>query len=88
MSVNRPSIVGKYTNDLVYLRLAPGILTELQNRNPKDEKGHRKAKYHQWLTAIPYKSKLGILDRLRVDHIIDDDCHKRYAALITGVTEP
>jgi len=50
MSINRPSIVGKYTNDLVYERLAPGILEELQNRNPKDEKGRRPARHHQWLT--------------------------------------
>lgn len=50
MSVNRPSVVGKYTNDLVYERLAPGILEELQARNPKDEKGHRKSRHHQWLT--------------------------------------
>ena len=50
MKVNRPSVVGHYTNDLVYERLAPGILEELQRRNPKDEKGRRPAKNHQWLT--------------------------------------
>jgi P63C domain len=50
MSVNRPSVVGRYTNDLVYERLAPGILEELRDRNPKDEKGQRLAKHHQWLT--------------------------------------
>jgi hypothetical protein len=50
MSVNRPSIVGKFTNDLVYERLAPGVLKELQTRNPKDEKGRRPVKHHQWLT--------------------------------------
>lgn len=50
MRVNRPSVVGKYTNDLVYQRLAPGILDELQKRNPKDEKGHREGKHHQLLT--------------------------------------
>jgi hypothetical protein len=50
MRVNRPSVVGKYTNDLVYQRLAPGILEELQKRNPKDEKGHREGKHHQLLT--------------------------------------
>lgn len=48
--VSRPSVVGKYTNDLVYERLATGILEELQARNPKDEKGHRKSRHHQWLT--------------------------------------
>lgn len=50
MRVNRPSVVGKYTNDLVYQRLAPGILDELQKRNPKDEKGNREGKHHQLLT--------------------------------------
>ncbi len=50
VSVNRPSVVGKYTNDLIYDRLAPGIVEELQNRNPKDEHGHRRVRHHQWLT--------------------------------------
>jgi hypothetical protein len=46
----RPQIVANYTKDLVYARLAPGILRELEARNPIDEHGHRKAKHHQWLT--------------------------------------
>ncbi|MGA2967510.1 MAG: P63C domain-containing protein [Terriglobales bacterium] len=50
MRVNRPSVVGKYTNDLVYQRLAPGVLEELQKRNPKDEKGNREGRHHQLLT--------------------------------------
>lgn len=49
-STHRSHAVAKYTNDLVYARLAPGILDELQAKNPKDEKGRRKAKHHQWLT--------------------------------------
>ena len=50
-SVSRPSVVGKYTNDLIYQRLAPNILEELQARNPKNEKGHRIHKHHQWLSV-------------------------------------
>ncbi len=50
LKVSRPSIVGHYTNDLVYERLAPGLLDELKRRNPKDESGHRKKRHHQWLT--------------------------------------
>jgi P63C domain len=50
LTTKRPSLVGHFTNDLVYERLAPGLLEELQRLNPKDEKGHRKAKHHQWLT--------------------------------------
>ena len=48
--VKRPSIIGKYTNDIVYSRIAPGVLEELKRVNPKDEKGHRPAKHHQWFT--------------------------------------
>ena len=29
-----PGVVGKYTNDLVYSRLAPNILEELEKVNP------------------------------------------------------
>lgn len=46
----RPGAAGMYTNDLVYERLAPGILQELETRNPKNAKGHRKGKHHQLLT--------------------------------------
>ncbi len=49
-SVKRPSIIGTMTNDIVYARLAPGILKELQERTPKDEKGRRKHRFHQLLT--------------------------------------
>lgn len=50
MKVNRPSVVGNYTNDIVYQRLAPGVLKELQNRNPINETGNRRTKHHQWFT--------------------------------------
>lgn len=50
MKVNRPRIVAVYTNDLVYDRLAPGLRDELDRRNPKDEKGNRRVKQHQWFT--------------------------------------
>lgn len=49
MKKNRFSVVAKYTRDLVYERLAPGVLAELEQRSPKDEKGNRKSKLHQWL---------------------------------------
>ena len=42
MKVNRPQVVGKYTKDLVYERLAPGIMEELESRNPKGSKGAAK----------------------------------------------
>ncbi len=50
LSVKRPSVIGKMTNDIVYSRLAPGILEELRIRTPKDDKGRRKFRFHQWFT--------------------------------------
>ena len=50
MRKNRFSICAHYTNDLVYERIAPGLLQELTDKSPKDETGHRKNKLHQWLT--------------------------------------
>ncbi len=50
LSVKRPQYIGKLTNNVVYERLAPGILEELQARNPKDDKGRRQGKHHQLLT--------------------------------------
>ena len=45
-----PKVIGRYTNDIVYERLAPGVLNELRKRNPKGCKGERPKKHHQWLT--------------------------------------
>ena len=45
-----PGVVGKYTNDIVYSRLAPNVLEELQRINPPNEAGYRKHRHHQYLT--------------------------------------
>jgi hypothetical protein len=50
MGKNRFSVVAHYTNDLVYERIAPGLIDELRSKSPKTEKGTRKNKLHQWLT--------------------------------------
>jgi hypothetical protein len=50
MSKNRFSVVAYYTRNLVYERLAPGLLKELEDRSPKNAKGRRKNKFFQWLT--------------------------------------
>ena len=47
-TVKRPSIIGNMTNDIVYSRLAPGILKQLKKRTPKDEKGRRKHTFHHY----------------------------------------
>jgi len=50
MKVNRPQCVASYTKDLVYKRLAPGILKELEERNPVEPNGRRRSAHHQWFT--------------------------------------
>ena len=47
---NRYSVVAHYTTDLIYRRLAPGLLEELERKSPRTESGHRPNKLHQWLT--------------------------------------
>lgn len=51
-SIQRPRYFGLFTNDIVYDRLAPGVLAELKKANPRDETtGRRKSKHFQWLTS-------------------------------------
>ena len=49
-SSRRPGVVGRYIRDLVYERLGPGVIEELERKNPSDGKGQRKARHHQWLS--------------------------------------
>ena len=48
--VKRPSVIGHYTNDIVYARLAPGVLAELKQKNPTITPGRRRHRHFQWLT--------------------------------------
>ena len=50
-NLKRPQFFGTLTNNLVYARLAPGVLAELRARNPLTENGYRKHKHFQWLTS-------------------------------------
>jgi len=48
---NRTPYVGKITNAIVYEKLPPGVMEELQSRNPTREgTGRRKWKHHQFLS--------------------------------------
>lgn len=49
-SSRRPGVVGRYIKDLVYERLGPGVLEELERVNPTDGHGRRRSKHHQWLS--------------------------------------
>ena len=56
--VKRPSVIGHYTNDFVYSRVAPGVLEELQRLNPSLPGGGRKWRHHQWFKPDPGYIKL------------------------------
>lgn len=45
----RPGVIGTWTKDLIYSRIAPQLLKELERRNPKNEKGYRDFKHFQFL---------------------------------------
>lgn len=54
----RTQQVGKDANDIIYSRVAPGVLQELQELNPMQPNGTRKWRHHQWFTPDPGYIKL------------------------------
>ena len=50
-SMNPPQIVGHYTNDLVWDRLAPGLRHAIELRIPRLPSGEHKERMHQMLAA-------------------------------------
>ena len=72
--INRPSVIGAYTNDLVYKRIAPGLLNELKLRNPViPETGRRRHRFHQWFSPEYGHPKLkehlaGIIRIMKASH--------------------
>lgn len=50
LSAKKPQWMGALTKDIVYCRLAPFVLEELEKKNPRLENGRRRARHHQWLT--------------------------------------
>ena len=60
-NLNRaPRYIGHDTNNLIYKRLAPGVLDELRKLNPPDSKGQRKNKHHMHLTRDKGHPKLEV----------------------------
>ncbi len=49
-TVKRPQYFGHLTNDIIYARLAPGVVDELKASTPKDPNGARKHHFHRRLT--------------------------------------
>lgn len=59
--MRRPRYFGRLINNLVYCRLAPGVLEELNRKNPADDNGRRKGKNYKWLTPTTGHPKLQLL---------------------------
>lgn len=58
-NMRMPQYIGNVINELVYSRIAPGILPELKAVNPVvGPKGHRKGKHHQHMTENVGNPKL------------------------------
>jgi hypothetical protein len=49
-NAGNPGIVGHWTTNIVYKRLAPGVLEELKKRTPRNESGRLKNRLFRWLT--------------------------------------
>jgi P63C domain len=49
-NVGRPGVIGHWTNNIVYKRLAPGVWEELKRLTPKTSSGYYKNKLFQRLT--------------------------------------
>ena len=69
----RTPLIGHYTNDIVYDRLAPGVLAELRKRTPRLPSGNRPHKFFQWFTPDIGHPKLkehlaGVMARLCALH--------------------
>jgi hypothetical protein len=50
MQKNRFSVVAHYTRDLVFERMGPGVLKALEEKTPKNDRGYRPNRLHQWLS--------------------------------------
>lgn len=50
-SVKHPKYVGAFINRHVYEQLPPGVLDEIRRLNPKNARGNRNHRHHQFLTV-------------------------------------
>lgn len=91
-SVQRPQYFGCLTNDIVYKRLAPGVLSELKKVTLRNEYGRPKHKYFQRLTQNLGYPKLrellgGVIDVMKLSSDYKDflgkldRLHPRYGQL-------
>jgi hypothetical protein len=104
MGKNRYSVVAHYTRDLVYERMAPGLLQELERKSPKNEKGQRDVLLQRWLSndvgdpmLAQHLHSLIMFQRLalangfgwkRFLHMVDQVLPKKDATMLLPFMEP
>lgn len=49
-TIKKPQYFGHLTNDIIYRRLAPGVLEELKKSTPRDNEGRHRQQLHRRLT--------------------------------------
>jgi P63C domain-containing protein len=79
--VSRPRYFGHLTNDIIYRRLAPGVLDELKRVTPKLPSGRRKGTFPQRLTEDVGHPKLrehlsAVIAVMQLSHDYDDFVRK------------
>lgn len=60
LSMRHSQYLGKFTNEYVYSHLPEGVLEELKVKNPKNDRGNRAKRHHQFLTldiGLPHLEK-------------------------------
>ncbi|MEV0646127.1 P63C domain-containing protein [Phytomonospora sp. NPDC050363] len=84
----RTPYVGKLINKYIYEQLPPGVLDELRDRNPRNERGNRRYAHHQLLTSDtghPHLDKqistVTTLMRASVDKAMFEDLFERAYAV-------
>lgn len=80
-SVKRPLYFGQLTNNVVYERLAPGVLDELKRKADRNEHGRPKKRLHQGLTSDIGHPKLrehlaSVVTVMKLSRDWDDLIHK------------
>ena len=77
-STKRPGYIGRIINDIVYERIGPGLREELNRLNPKNEKGNRANKHHQFLTDVGKPKLISHIEALHALAIISDYKWERF----------
>lgn len=73
-TVKKPSYFGHITNDIIYKRLAPGVLAELKKATPKGSTGRHKHQLHRRLTGdVGHPKLLAHLDSVVTVMKLSDD---------------